>query len=165
MNPILETLKKTPHEYLFRLISQFNSGDMDGFNQTKLLSEFNKQPLLSAAIPFLSQKLCVMTLIEVVFKRSKEVRGQISFIDIARECRVGIDEVEHLVMKAFSLGVVKGEVDEIKSLVHISWVLPRVLDKKQISSLKGILMDWRERVQQQVVDLKNVEGASDLFVN
>lgn len=60
-----------------------------------------------------------MTLIEAVFKRSKEARGCITFKEIAHECRVGLGEVEHLIMKALSLGLVKGSIDEISQVVQV----------------------------------------------
>ncbi len=60
-----------------------------------------------------------MTLIESVFKRSKESRGHIAFTEFAHECRVNLDEVEHLVMKALSLGLIKGKIDEVNSAVQV----------------------------------------------
>lgn len=38
-----------------------------------------------------------------------------------------------LVMKALSLGLVKGSIDEIDQKVHMTWVQPRVLDLQQVS--------------------------------
>lgn len=60
-----------------------------------------------------------MTLVESVFKRSKEERGRLSFADISKETRVAFDEVEHLVMKALSLGLIKGSIDEVDSIVSV----------------------------------------------
>lgn len=42
-------------------------------------------------------------------------------------------QVEMLVMKALSLGLVKGSIDEIDQKVHMTWVQPRVLDLQQVS--------------------------------
>lgn len=44
-----------------------------------------------------------------------------------------IIQVEMLVMKALSLGLVKGSIDEIDQKVHMTWVQPRVLDLQQVS--------------------------------
>ena len=41
-------------------------------------------------------------------------------------------QVEFLVMKALSLGLVKGTIDEVKQLVNMTWVQPRVLDLSQV---------------------------------
>ena len=40
-----------------------------------------------------------------------------------------------LVMKALSLGLVKGSIDEVDNKVHLTWVQPRVLDLEQVSSV------------------------------
>ena len=59
----------------------------------------NVQPILQENYPFLRQKICLMALIESVFKRGAYDRTM-SFHTIAEETRLPLDEVEHLVMKA-----------------------------------------------------------------
>ncbi len=59
----------------------------------------NLQPILQENYPFLRQKICLMALIESVFKRGAYDRTM-SFQTIAEETRLPLDEVEHLVMKA-----------------------------------------------------------------
>lgn len=41
-------------------------------------------------------------------------------------------QVELLVMKALSVGLVKGSIDEVDRRVHMTWVQPRVLDLQQV---------------------------------
>lgn len=60
-----------------------------------------------------------MTLVESVFRRSKEARGRITFAEISVETRVAPDEVEHLIMKALSLGLIRGTIDEIDKIVQV----------------------------------------------
>ncbi len=119
------------------------------------------KPLLTSSLPFLRQKLCLMTLMEVVFKRSKESRGQMKFSDIATEIRIPLFEVEHLVMKALSLGLMKGFIDEVDQTVMVSWVQPRILDKAQMSSLRDRLSEWSGKVDEQVASLG---GYTDILV-
>ena len=119
MHPILDSLVNSPYSWLRQLLFFYNSGDMEGFEKICNTGDFLKQPLLVNAIPFLRQKLCLMTLMEVVFKRTKAERGKMSFADIARDTRVGLDDVEHLVMKALSLGLVKGTIDEVDNVVLV----------------------------------------------
>lgn len=40
--------------------------------------------------------------------------------------------MELLVMKALSVGLVKGSIDEVDKKVHMTWVQPRVLDLQQV---------------------------------
>ncbi len=42
-------------------------------------------------------------------------------------------QVELLVMKALSAGLVQARIDEVQQVVHVQWVLPRVLDRDQVS--------------------------------
>ena len=51
-------------------------------------------------------------------------------------------KIELLVMRALSLGLVKGSIDQIDSKIFISWVQPRVLDINQVS----YLFCWRYTV-------------------
>ncbi|KAI6068193.1 26S proteasome non-ATPase regulatory subunit 13 [Aix galericulata] len=51
-------------------------------------------------------------------------------------------QVELLVMKALSVGLVKGSIDEVDKRVHMTWVQPRVLDLQQIKGMKDRLEFW-----------------------
>jgi len=63
---------------------------------------FWEQPILQENYAFLRQKICLMALIESVFKRPVNDRTM-TFQTVAEETRLPIDEVEHLVMKALRL--------------------------------------------------------------
>lgn len=91
-----------------------------------------------------------MALMESVFKRSADKRTM-SFQTIGEETRLPIDEVEHLVMKALSLKLIRGRIDEVEQRANISWVQPRVLSRTQIGGLAGRLERWASQ-------LGNVEG-------
>ncbi|KAJ1554310.1 26S proteasome regulatory subunit [Nowakowskiella sp. JEL0078] len=156
----------TPYEWLRNLLFVFNSGNMDTFEKISKSGDFLQQPLLFNSLAFLRQKLCLMTLVETVFKRSKEQRGRILFSEVSKECRVQSDEVEHLVMKALSIGLVRGKINEVDSMIEIdiTWVQPRVLDKTQIQTINNKLSEWALKVNEKVVSLEMEEGAQDLFV-
>jgi 26S proteasome regulatory subunit N9 len=104
-----------------------------------------------------------MTLMEIVFKRSKEERGNMSFSQIATETRVTVDEVEHLVMKALSLGLIKGKIDEVAQTVVVAWVQPRVLDKNQIKHISDRIRDWGLKVNERVLALEREEAFQTVF--
>lgn len=123
MHPIFGSLTNSPYAWLHNLLLKYNSGDLAGFEAIVKTPEFLRQPLLVKNMDFLRQKLCLMTLVECVFKRSKQQRGAMKFAEIARETSVVIDEVEHLVMKALSLGLIKGKIDEASSLVVVFAIL------------------------------------------
>lgn len=48
-------------------------------------------------------------------------------------------------MRAMSLGLIKGIIDEVDSTVNITWVQPRVLDKERLGLLVDQLSGWTDR--------------------
>ncbi|KAL5478831.1 RPN9 [Sanghuangporus weigelae] len=147
MHSILSSLDGTPHEWIKKLLFTFNAGDIGKFEALAPL--FPKEPILQQNYPFLRQKICLMALIDSVSRRNRDSRT-ISFQTIAEETRLDVGDVEHLVMKALSLGLVRGSLDEIDQTAHITWVQPRVLDREQIGALADRLKAWTDK-------LKNVE--------
>jgi 26S proteasome regulatory subunit N9 len=54
--------------------------------------------------------------------------------------------VEHLVMKALSLNLIRGSIDQVDQTVNITWVQPRVLDRDQIDGMRKRLDTWNKDV-------------------
>lgn len=59
-------------------------------------------------------------------------------------------KVELLVMRALSLGLLRGSIDEVDGIFTVTWVQPRILSKEQISQLNQKLTDWGEKVKNAV---------------
>lgn len=70
----------------------------------------------------------------------------LSFADIAAHARVSVDAVELLLIRAMSLGLLKGKIDQTEATVHVTYVKPRVLDKEQIAVVKERVEAWRQKV-------------------
>lgn len=51
-----------------------------------------------------------------------------------------------MLMRAFSLGVLTGTIDQIEQKVRIKWVQPRVLSMDQLKSIRDRLGIWSESV-------------------
>lgn len=80
--------------------------------------------------------------------------GVLTFEEIAKKTHQNEQDVELLVMKALSLGLVKGTIDEVEKKVYLSWVQPRVLDKQQITSLRSKLEHWSKDVRKMEILLE-----------
>ncbi|OCH87179.1 PCI-domain-containing protein [Obba rivulosa] len=143
MHPILDALDHTPHDWLKKLLFIFNEGNIGKFEA--LSPVFTQEPILQEHFTFLRQKICLMALIESVFKRGAYDRT-ITFQTIAAEVRLPLDEVEHLLMKALSLKLIRGSLDEVDKQAHITWVQPRVLSLEQIGQLAQRLTAWGEKL-------------------
>jgi len=143
MHPILDALDNTPHDWIKKLLFTFNEGNIGKFESLAPL--FPKEPILQENYPFLRQKICLMALIESVFKRNRDNRIM-KFQTIAEETRLPLDEVEHLVMKALSLKLIRGSIDQVDETAHITWVQPRVLSRQQIGSLSDRLSAWCDKL-------------------
>jgi len=93
------------------------------------------------------QKISLAALTEAVFRRPPHDRAM-TFTTIAQETRVQQGEIELLVMKALSLGLLRGSIDQVDQVARITWVQPKVLDMKQIDNMRVRLSDWDSNVNQ-----------------
>lgn len=71
-----------------------------------------------------------------------------TFATIAQETQVRAHEIEILIMKALSLGLLKGTIDQVAEIARINWVQPKVLDMKQIDNMRMRLKEWDSSVNQ-----------------
>lgn len=101
-----------------------------------------KQPDLKASEVKMRQKICLLCLMEMAFTRPANNK-QLTFDEVAAKTKLPEDEVELLVMRALSLGLVKGSIDQIDKKIFISWVQPRVLDISQVNACVSCLQNQR----------------------
>ncbi|KAI2471150.1 hypothetical protein F4781DRAFT_388188 [Annulohypoxylon bovei var. microspora] len=129
--------------WLQELLLAFNRGDLAAYDM--LSGHISSNPLLKEHLEDIRQKIYLAALTESVFRRPPHQRAM-SFGTISADTKVRKDEIEHLVMKALSLGLVRGTIDEVDELVNFTWVQPRILDMAQIASMSQRLGEWGENV-------------------
>ncbi|KAJ2082704.1 26S proteasome regulatory subunit [Coemansia sp. RSA 988] len=144
-HPILDALKGTEHEWMISLLLAFNAGNIGKFEA--LIAQLQAQPLLVQQETFLQQKIRLMALIESMFKRQGTGARTISFGTVSAETKLPAGEIEHLVMKALSLGLIRGGIDQVDQQITVQWVQPRYLGKEQIRNLVERLAQWEGRVK------------------
>ncbi|GFF23835.1 proteasome regulatory particle subunit [Aspergillus udagawae] len=145
LHPILDSLTETPHSWLRDLLFAFNRGDLTAYDV--LAGNISKNKLLEQHRIFLYQKISLSALTEMVFRRPPHDRN-LTFASISSETKVKPEEIEHLIMKALSLGLLKGAIDQVAQVAQIHWVQPKVLDMKQIEGMRNRLKDWDAGVNQ-----------------
>ena len=65
-----------------------------------------------------------------------------TFHTISTETNVKEEEIEILIMKALSLGLLKGSIDQVGEVARINWVQPKVLDLEQAGGMRERLREW-----------------------
>jgi len=152
---VLQSLKGGENEWLIDLLFAFNSGDVTKFRQLK--PKWSTQRDLAHNEALLFEKVCLLCLMEMTFRREATQR-QISFTEIAQATTLPVDQVEMLIMKALSQGLVRGRIDEVQSTVSLTWVQPRVLDQSQLSSMMQKIGTWCQSVGSMEVLIENKAG-------
>ncbi|OAA73755.1 Proteasome component region PCI [Cordyceps fumosorosea ARSEF 2679] len=146
LHPILDVLAQSEDDSWLRdLLFAYNRGDLAAY--AALSDHIASNKLLSENSTHLKQKIYLAALTEAVFRRPPHDRAM-SFATISQETKVRPDEIEHLIMKALSLGLLRGTIDQVNGVAQITWVQPKVLDMKQIGSMRQRLLDWDSSVNQ-----------------
>ncbi|KAM7196303.1 hypothetical protein V8F33_006212 [Rhypophila sp. PSN 637] len=146
LHPILDALSQDAEgKWVRELLFAFNRGDLTTFNS--LAPKIRQNPILSEHSPQLRQKIYLAALTEAVFRRPPHDRAM-TFDTIAAETKVKPGEIEHLIMKALSLGLLRGTIDQVDQVAHINWVQPKVLDMEQIGNMRQRLKEWDNNVNE-----------------
>lgn len=61
-------------------------------------------------------------------------------------------------MKAMSLQLIKGSIDEVEEVVHVDWILPRYLSRGHLEIMVRKLVEWEGKMEQVI---RLVEGQSE----
>ncbi|XP_063679621.1 26S proteasome non-ATPase regulatory subunit 13-like [Bolinopsis microptera] len=149
-HPLLESLK-IACPWIVELLLAFNRGDMNKLEQ--LQPQWSQQPDLARNEVALKQKCALLGLMELTFNKASSSRS-IPFSEVAAAVKLPVDEVELLVMKAISLNLVRGSIDECDKVVNLTWVQPRVLDLSQIKEMNKRIIEWAESVEKTVQDVE-----------
>lgn len=152
---IVQSLRGTEQQWLLFLLEAFNSGDLAKFDRVcnEASSEMNAQQVLVAQEEFLKQKITILALMQLAFSRSLD--HSISFEEVEKTCRLPRKEVEYLLMRCMSLGLISGVIDNVDERVSISRVQPRVLGSKPIGEMADRLKTWCKNVDSTVSFLKD----------
>ena len=145
--PALQYLEGTELYYLVELLSAGARGDVLGFQRVAdaHASAIQMQPSLVSRAEAVKEKITLLALVNMIFERPSLERT-LSFEDIADRVVVPLDQVEWVIMRALSLKLIKGTMDQVDQTVDVHWVMPRVLDNKQMSELATRFGEWAVKV-------------------
>ena len=81
----------------------------------------------------------------MIFEVDKDER-QLPFAKIAETCQIELADVELLIMKAMSLHLIKGTIDEVNQCVQVDWCLPRYLNKSHLELMATKMRAWEAKL-------------------
>ncbi|KAI0458979.1 hypothetical protein F5B21DRAFT_511778 [Xylaria acuta] len=142
LHPILDALTGDL-DWLRDLLLAFNRGDLGAYDM--LSGHISSNRLLQDHEDEIREKIYLAALTESVFRRPPHERAM-TFGTISADTKVRSNQIEHLVMRALSLGLVRGTIDQVDEIVNFTWVQPRILDMSQIASMSQRLGEWGENV-------------------
>lgn len=87
---------------------------------------------------------------------------EISFSRISEACLVSNEDVELLVMKAQSLELIRGSIDQVSESVRVDWVLPRYLSTEHLKLLASRIGDWQQKMEEVIRQVE--DGSGELLV-
>eukprot|EP00957_Ditylum_brightwellii_P192307 14639550-Ditylum_brightwellii.AAC.1 len=146
-SPILHCLENTEKGWLLELMNASAKGDVSGFTAIteRHAADIQNTTALAARAVQVKEKITLLALVNMVFERPSSERT-LSFVDIAERIQMPKDAVELVIMRALSLGLIKGCMDQVDEIVEVSWVMPRVLDTEQMKDLGERFGEWAVKV-------------------
>lgn len=148
--PILSYLNNSENAWLMGLMKSMAAGNVSDFQNISESnsSEIQKHEVLVSRAGVVQEKITLLALVSMVFERPSAERT-LNFTDIAREVCVNVDKVEWVIMRALSLGLIKGSMDQVDGTVTVTWVMPRVLDSTQLKGLAVRFGEWAGEVAKE----------------
>ncbi|CAI8502131.1 unnamed protein product [Hanseniaspora opuntiae] len=104
-----------------------------------LTNETAKEQLLK----FLIQKKALVNLLGLIFNENASKKS-LTFSEISKKIQVEENEIELLLMKAMSLNLLQGKINQVDQLINITWIQPRVMTGKEIMVLRDNLVQWKD---------------------
>jgi 26S proteasome regulatory subunit N9 len=138
------------YQWLLQLLKACSSGNVTDFQQvsTTHSADIQRQPALVHRAAAVQEKLTLLALVNMVFERPSAERT-LGFAEIAQRVQLtSIDQVELVVMRAFSVGLLQGYMDQVDQTVQVTHVVPRVLTRNEMQDLSQRYGEWAQKVNQ-----------------
>lgn len=158
LHDILTSISSADSKYywLYNLIQYLNAGNLAKFDQC-IADCKAKTPLLAHHQEFLHQKIVIMSLLELISVKLTTSK-LLLFKEISSVTGTPEDDVEFLIIKCFSLNLIKGSINQIDQVLLVTWLQPRILNLDQVKTLYDHLVDWDSRVEKLAIDVHKNGG-------
>lgn len=154
-------LVNSQYEWVYNLIKSLSTGKVDQFVNmlNNYRAHFESESVLTDKKDFLDLKIRITALLDLVFQKNKNERV-LSFNEIREACCCDANQVELISMKALSLGLIKGYLDQVERVLIVKWIQPKFLDAEKLELLSDRLDLWIKKTNNMLVDFE--EKSSNL---
>lgn len=156
-HPISDSLREDKSfTWLLELMNAFNSGKINVWSELKgkYKDHIKENQTLALNLERLDEKIVILALIDLIWSKPADGRN-LPFSEVEKVTHLPFNKVEIIVMRAFCLGLVKGEIDQVRKMIVVSSVTPRVLSFEQIGELQERVKSWSKHVHSTLVDIEN----------
>lgn len=146
----MKSLEDGDAEWVLDVVKAYIAANVSAYNDvmSKYAAKIKENNVLqSARTGILNEKIKLLSLVRLAFDKASFERI-ISFEEIESVTQCDVDAVEYLIMKAMSLDLIKGIVDEIDRNVQVTWVKPAILDIDQMKALNEKVKSWISKIEQ-----------------
>ncbi|KAF1742611.1 hypothetical protein MXB_2950 [Myxobolus squamalis] len=142
---IASELTKPKYFPIVDLLAALDGGNIQMFEAiTPILI---KHDIFSSKMDILKEKIVLMNILNNQLSFTCIIQNIImTFPMIACSANISIEMVEHFLIRAFSLEIVKGSIDQVNHTVNLTWVKPKFLAVEQIALLQTKLNHWNARI-------------------
>ena len=135
------SLKGTSFDWLYSMLVAMSHGAIDDFYglMKNHSSEFKAHHVLE-------EKVYLLALLEHIFTQDGKTRV-ISFSSLSKALKKPMDQIEGIIMRAMSVGLISGKIDQVNQVVSIASALPRVLNTAQQKHLSDKVDAWIDNVE------------------
>ena len=147
----------TQYDWIYNLILSFNSAKVDQFLSmiNTYSTQINGNAVLKDKVEFLKGKIRIAALLDLVFQKNKNERT-VTYKEIQENCKVENDQIEYILMKALSLGLIKGNIDEVEQKIIVNWIQPKYLDKEKIAFLEKRFENWIDKAGKMLTNFEEL---------
>jgi 26S proteasome regulatory subunit N9 len=146
---LLQQYLAPTHAWLVELVVACAAGRVRDFRAAAAgyAAVLATQPALVARAAAVQEKLTLLALVDLILTKPAHER-QLTFYEIAQHCVcTGMDQVEWIVMRAISVGLIVASIDQVSELVQVSWVVPMILSATQLQDLAARFGEWADKVR------------------
>ncbi|KII62832.1 26S proteasome non-ATPase regulatory subunit 13 [Thelohanellus kitauei] len=126
-----------------QLLKAVLHGDVSGL--AEIMPHIESHEILSKSVTLVREKTVLMNILNVAFNCI--VSGtKMTFSLISESSGIPIDSVENFLIRAFSLNIIEGSIDQVNQVVNLTWVKPKFITESRLPCLQDQIATWDRKI-------------------